>query len=185
MVKKIAIGLLAAVALAIVVVLGIAATKPDTIHVERSRVVQATPAAVAPFASDYTRFTTWIPWTALDPDQHVEFSDPPAGVGAWYTWSGDENVGSGRMELLSLSESPTEFEAVHQLEFIEPWPSVARSTLRAEALDDARIELTWSLDQDADFGTKVMLVFLDMDAMIGADFEAGLDELAQLVETKS
>ena len=45
-----------------------------------------------------------------------------------------------------------------------------------------KVEVTWTFDQQADFSTKIMLVFMDMDAMIGADFERGLGTLKGVVE---
>ncbi|EDM81960.1 hypothetical protein PPSIR1_05818 [Plesiocystis pacifica SIR-1] len=176
--KKVLFGVLGVLVLAVVVVLAMAAMKPDQIAVERSLVMKGTPADVKPFASDYTKFTTWIPWTELDPDQTMEFSDPPSGVGAWYTWSGNDDVGSGRMEILSVGDA----EVVHRLTFIEPFASVAESTVRMKDAGEGQVEVTWAFVQDADFGTKLMTVFLDMDAMLGADFDKGLARMKPLVE---
>ena len=178
MVKKIAIGLFAALVLAIVVVLGLAAGKPDTLHVERKLVMKAAPAQVFPYANDFSKFLTWIPWSELDPQQTIEFSEPPSGVGAWYTWSGNDDVGKGRMEVLSADSD----KVVHKLEFIEPFASVAETSVLMKDLGDGTVEVTWSYEQDADFGTKMMCVFMDMDAMLGADFEKGLARLKPLVE---
>jgi hypothetical protein len=176
--KKVALGVLGALVLAILVVLALAAGKPDKLHIERSLVMQGTPAHVFPYANDFTKFTKWIPWTELDPGQSTEFSDPPSGLGAWYTWSGNDDVGSGRMEILLVEPE----KVVHQLEFIEPFASRAQSTVSMKAVADGKVEVTWGFDQDADFGTKVMTVFMDMDKMLGADFEKGLANLKQLVE---
>lgn len=178
MAKKIALGVLAAVVLSILVVLGLAATKPDQLHVERSLVMQGSPEQVFPYASDFTKFTTWMPWAELDPDQTVEYSDPPSGVGAWYTWSGNNDVGQGRMDIVSAEPG----KVVHALHFIEPFESHAQSTMTMKAVDDEHVEVTWAYDQDANFGTKLMTVFADMDTMLGADFEKGLAMLQPLVE---
>jgi hypothetical protein len=176
--KKVALGVLGAFVLAVVVVLALAAGKPDKIHVERGLVMQGTPAHVFPYANDFTKFATWIPWTELDPNQKTEFSDPPSGLGAWYTWSGNKDVGVGRMEILSVQPDAI----ITQLEFIEPFASRAQSTLSMKPAGEGKVEVTWSFDQDADFGTKVMCVFMDMDKMMGPDFEKGLGNLKVLVE---
>lgn len=178
MAKKIALGALALVAVFVLVVVILAATKPDEIHVERSVVMRATPADVHPYANDFTKFMTWMPWAELDPEQKVEYSDPPAGVGAWYTWAGNDDVGEGRMEVVSSEPG----KVVHELEFIEPFASLAESSISMEAVGEDQVEVTWAFTQDADFGTKLMMVFVDMDAMLGADFEKGLKKLQPLVE---
>jgi hypothetical protein len=176
--KKIGLGVLAVLGFFVLVVLALAITKPDHIHVERSLVMKGTPADVHPYANDFQKFTQWIPWTQLDPDQTMEYSDPPSGVGAWYTWSGNDEVGSGRMEL--LSSEPT--KVVLELAFIEPFASTAESTVSMKAISDDEVEVTWAFDQHAGFGTKIMCVFMNFDEMMGPDFETGLARLKPLVE---
>jgi hypothetical protein len=178
MAKKILLGALAVFVLAILIILSLAAAKPDTLHVERKLVMQGTPEDVFPYANDLAEFVEWMPWAELDPDQTIEFSEPTSGVGAWYTWAGNDDVGEGRMEVLSAAPG----EVVHELRFIEPFESEARSTISMKAVGDDRVEVTWAYDQDADFGTKLMTVFVDMDSMLGADFDKGLARLQPLVE---
>jgi hypothetical protein len=177
-IKKVAFGIAGFFGVAALVVVILALTKPDKLHVQRSLAMRGTPELVFPYANDFRKFTTWIPWVELDPNQTVEYSDPSSGVGAWYTWSGNDDVGTGRMELLSAE--PT--KVVHKLEFIEPFASVAEATVSVRPLGDGKIEVTWAYDQDAGFGTKLMTVFMDMDAMLGADFDKGLARLKPLVE---
>lgn len=176
--KKVLLGLLAALLLALFAVLGLAATKPDTLTVQRSLLVQAAPADILPYAQDYRLFVQWIPWTALDPAQEVRFSEPPAGVGAWYTWKGNDKVGEGRMTILAVSEERVD----SRLEFLAPWESTANSFLTARPRGDGQTEVTWGFVQENDGMSKVMMVFMDMDAMLGADFEKGLAALKPMVE---
>jgi hypothetical protein len=176
--KKVALGTLGVLAVAVAGVCIVAATKPDNIHVERKLVMQGTPADVFPYANDFKKFTAWIPWTELDPNQKTEYSDPSSGVGAWYTWSGNDDVGSGRMEVLSAEPE----KVVLKLEFIEPFESLAESSVTSKAIGADQVEVTWAYDAKADFGTKIMCVFMDMDAMMGPDFEKGLSKMKSLVE---
>lgn len=176
--KKIALGVAGVFGLFVLIVLILAATKPDRIHVERSLVMRGTPADVFPYANDFRKFTTWIPWVDLDPEQKIEYSDPSSGVDAWYTWAGNKDVGSGRMDLLSAAPD----KVVHKLVFKEPFESVAEASIIMKAVGDDQVEVTWAMDQAADFGTKIMCVFMDMDKMIGPDFEKGLSRLKPLVE---
>jgi hypothetical protein len=176
--KKIALGVLGVFGLIVAVVLVLAATKPDQIHVERKLVMQGTPADVFPYANDLRKFTTWIPWTDLDPNMTIEYSDPSAGAGAWYTWAGNDDVGSGRMDMISTE--PT--KVVHKLQFVEPFASESLATVSMKAIGADQVEVTWAFDQEANFGTKIMCVFMDMDKMMGPDFEKGLSKLEVLVE---
>jgi hypothetical protein len=82
------------------------------------------------------------------------------------------------MEILSAEPHAV----VHKLEFIEPFASIAQSTVSTKPAGEGKVEVTWAFDEDAGFGTKVMTVFMDMDKMLGPDFEKGLGNLQKLVE---
>lgn len=178
--KKVALGALGVFVLAIVIVLALAAGKPDTIHIERSLVMKGTPAQVFPYANDLTKYAKWIPWSQLDPNQTTEFSDPPAGPGAWMKWKGNEDVGEGRMEVVSSAPDTVTYE----VEFIEPFPGTVKGAVIMKAVGADQVEVTWTFDQDAGFGTKVMCVFMDMEKMMGPDYEKGLSNLKALVEAE-
>ena len=175
--KKFLLGLLAVVAVAVIVVLGLATTKPDTVHVERSTVMAATPADVYPFVNDFTEFPKWSPWQKRNPNVQTQFSDPTSGVGAWYSWKGNADVGEGKMTI--LTSSPT--QVTEDLEFIAPMAGHATVALEMQPEGDGT-KVTWGYDQAANFGSKVMAVFVNMDDMIGPDFAEGLANLQTLAE---
>ncbi|MEC7947719.1 MAG: polyketide cyclase, partial [Myxococcota bacterium] len=98
-----------------------ASMQPGTTHVERSVTVMAGAVDLEPHIADFTNFVNWSPWTGLDPEQVSRFSDPPGGPGAWYSWEGNRDVGSGRMDL-TVHEAG---RVTHHLTFIEPFPAEA------------------------------------------------------------
>lgn len=167
-----------------VVVLGLSAawlTQPDEIYVERSTVVQASPQVIWPHLADLRQFPKWSPWQDLDPDMAAEFSEISAQVGAWYEWRGDSNVGSGRMTIKDLQDPVL---VVHDLEFIEPWESASEVRLALEPRSEGT-QVTWSMRSPSSLLAHIAGFFLDMDALIGADFEKGLARLAQLAEAEA
>lgn len=164
--------------LLIVGVAGAAASRPDKLHIERSKVVKATPADVYPYVYDMDKWVTWNPWKDLDPGQKLTFSEARQGVGAWYAWKGNDQVGEGKMSIVSVKENA---QVVDRLEFIAPWQSVATVTFDLKP-SGSGTEIVWSMDEDQNFGAKVMGLFMDMDAMLGADFTKGLTTLAPMVE---
>jgi hypothetical protein len=165
--------------LAVVALVGAIVMQPDVMHIERSRVVESAPKDLWPQVADLKAFVAWSPWSGLDPNQVVEFSDPAAGVGAWYTWKGNSDVGSGKM---SITGGKVNARVEHDLEFIEPFASTAdvSITLTEEALN--RTKVTWAMDSKNDFMGKAFGLFVDMDAMLGADFDKGLASLATRAE---
>ncbi|MFT4625172.1 MAG: hypothetical protein ACI8PZ_003838 [Myxococcota bacterium] len=176
---------LAGVALAVVALAaalgGAVATQPDTLHVERSIAITASPAVVFPMANDYRNWDKWDPWRAKDPDQKTTISDPPLGVGAWTAWEGDENVGRGKMTII---ESTPNILVRQTLEFFEPWESTAVATVAIDPAD-AGCNVTWSFDSQQDLMSKAAGLFMDMDSMLGPDFEAGLASLKAAAEAES
>lgn len=179
--KKFALGALGLVALLVGGVAAAASMQPDTLHVERSVVVAAAPADVFPYANEFDKWQQWNPWRELDPSQKETFSENKVGAGAWYEWQGNDDVGRGRMEI--TSSVPTE-KVVYDLHFIEPFESRAVVTF-AVAPEGEGSKLTWGFDSEQNFGAKMFALFADMDAMLGADFQRGLDKLKPLAEASA
>jgi len=164
----------------VVVALGGAAVavsmQPDTLQIERSVQIDAPAEDVHAAVSDYEAFKAWSPWD-YDPDMTVDISQPSSGVGATYAWQGNQDVGSGKMT--TTLDEPLRVE--QDLEFIEPFAGKARvAYVLVEG--DGGTTLTWRMTQDLDFMGKAMGLLMDMDGMIGADFDKGLGRVKTGVE---
>ena len=172
-IKKIALVVVALVA----AVLIYATTKPDTLHVERSASIQAAPERLHPLINDFHRWSEWSPWEKLDPALARTFSGTPSGRGAVYEWSGNNDVGQGRME---ITESVPNRITI-QLDFIKPFEAHNTTEFRLDPRGEGT-NVTWTMQGPNSYMGKVMSVFMDMDRMIGADFEAGLANLRSVVQ---
>jgi uncharacterized protein YndB with AHSA1/START domain len=168
-------------AIALAVVLILAATKPDTFRVQRAAVVKAPPEKIFPLISSFRQWATWSPWENKDPAMKRTYSGSESGRGAVYAWHGNKNVGSGRMEILDAT-SPSKI--VIKLDFFKPFEghNTAEFTLLPQG-GATTTNITWVMHGPASFMSKVMQVFMNLDRMIGKDFEAGLSNLKQLTET--
>src|SRR5438067_1402180 len=87
-------------AVAIVAVLVIAATKPDTFRVQRTIGIKAPPDKVFALINDLRGWSAWSPYEKKDPNMKRTFGATTVGKGATYQWDGDKNVGQGRMEIV-------------------------------------------------------------------------------------
>ena len=175
MLKKILLVLL----VAIVALLGYAWTRPDTYTVTRSAVVPAPPERVFALIDDFHHWAEWSPWQKLDPAMKATYSGPASGVGAVYAWEGNKQVGKGRME---ITESMPPRKVGIKLDFIEPFASNNTTDLTLAA-EGTGTRVTWTMTGNHNFMSKLMSVFVSMDAMIGKDFERGLDNLKTAVAT--
>ena len=168
----------AVVVVAVAGVLGYAASRPNAFRVERSRVIKATPERIYALLEDFHRWTEWSPWEKLDPAMQRTFSGPERGVGAGYHWVGNKQVGEGHMEITGAS-APSDLTI--KLDFLKPWEAhnTTRFALRPE---DGGTHLSWTMEGSSPFMFKVMGVFMNMDNLIGKDFEKGLANLAAALE---
>jgi uncharacterized protein YndB with AHSA1/START domain len=175
------IAVLLAIAIAIVLIL--AATKPDTFSIQRTAAVKAPAERIFPLVNNFHQWAGWSPWENKDPAMKRTYSDAESGKGAVYAWDGNKNVGSGRMEILDAS-SPSKI--VIKLDFFKPFEghNTAEFSFVPERNASATT-ITWVMHGPSSFISKVMQVFMNLDSMIGRDFEAGLASLKRLAEKQA
>lgn len=174
MLKKILLG----VAVLLAVLVAVIVTRPDTFQVERTQTVAA-PAAVAyAQVADFRNWKAWSPWEKLDPAMKTSFSGTLGEVGSTYEWSGNSDVGIGKM---TVTETKPGESVRIKLEFIEPYASTSDSVFTF-APQGAGTQVKWVMKGDHNFMSKAMGLFMDMDAMIGKDFEKGLAQLSTHAE---
>jgi uncharacterized protein YndB with AHSA1/START domain len=165
-------------AIAVAVVLILAATKPDTFTVRRAATIKAPPEKIFSAISDFHQWTSWSPWEHRDPAMKRAYSGADSGKGAVYAWDGNKNVGSGRMEILEVSVPS---KVVIKLDFLKPFEAHNTAEFTMLPQGDAT-SLTWVMHGPAPFMNKMMQVFMNLDHMIGRDFEAGLANIKTISE---
>ena len=165
-------------AIAIAAILVLAATKPNTLRVQRSVGINAPPERIFPLISDFHQWRNWSPYEQKDPAMKRTYSGAERGKGAAYAWDGDKNVGSGRMEILDVS-APSKI--VIKLDFFKPFEghNTAEFTMLPQG-DGTHV--TWLMHGPANFMSRLIQVFMNLDNMIGRDFEAGLANLKTITE---
>ena len=168
------------VIVAVAALLIFAATRPDEFAVQRRIVIAADAAKIYPFIADFRQWPAWSPWEKLDPAMKRTLSGSAEGRGAIYAWEGSGKVGAGRME---IKEAAVPSKVRIQLDFIRPFEghNVTDFTLLPGG-DGGSTEVTWLMQGPAPFVSKLMGVFVNMDTMIGKDFETGLANLKAAAE---
>jgi hypothetical protein len=169
-------------AIIIAIVLSLAAAKPNTFSVERATSVTAPSEKIFPLIDDFHRWASWSPYENKDPAMQRSYSGAASGEGAVYGWDGNSNVGSGRMEILD-SSAPAKI--VIKLDFFRPFEghNTAEFTMLPQGdATQGTTRVTWRMHGPAPFMSKLMQVFMNLDHMIGRDFEIGLANLKKLAE---
>ncbi len=168
------------VALAVIVLgfVGVVAMRPSEYRVARTATIAAPAPAVFAQVNDFHKWDAWNPWAKLDPAMKQAYAGAPAGIGAIYTWAGNSEVGEGRM---TLTESrPSDLVRI-RLEFLKPFATTSTAEFSFKPEGD-HTAVTWSMAGKVNFMAKVVHLFMDMDRMIGGNFEKGLAQLKSVVE---
>src|SRR5262249_11486429 len=130
--------------------------------------------------NDLQRFPAWSPYEHRDPQMKRAFSGPHAGEGAAYAWEGNRNVGKGELTIEKVNEPSRITMLLHMIKPFEVRNTVD-FTLAPEGNATA---VTWAMQGRAHLCAKVMHVFLNVDRMVGKDFESGLLNLKALAENQ-
>jgi hypothetical protein len=177
MLKRILLGLVAVIVVAAVVVLVLASRQPDEFRVQLTTTINAPAEKIVGHIEDFHQWSAWSPWEHLDPAMQRTFSGAPTGKGSIYEWSGNDDVGQGRMEILDSTPD----KVAIKLDFYKPMEASNIAEFDLQPKGDAT-DVTWAMYGPMPFISKVMCVFFDLDKMVGPDFEKGLAELKKVSE---
>ena len=177
--KKILIAL-AVIAVVLGAFAAVVAMQPSDLHISRSASIEAPPSEVFAVVNNFHNWEDWSPWVKRDPNAKNTYEGPNEGVGAIFKWSGNDEVGEGMM---TLTESQPSDRVGIKLEFIRPFPDTADVEFTFKP-DGDRTVVTWAMDGEQRFIEKAICMFMDMDEMVGGDFDEGLANLKSVVESK-
>lgn len=163
-------------AIAVAVVLAIVAfiaTRPASYRIVRRGSISAPADTVFGYINDFQKWPVWSPWEKLDPDMKRSHAGPTSGVGSRYAWSGNKKAGAGSME---ITESVPNQRIAIDLQFERPFkarnPTEFTFTPNADG-----VTVTWAMTGHNNFIGKAFCLFVDMDQMVGKDFDQGLANL--------
>jgi hypothetical protein len=166
-----------AVAVLLAAVLLYAATKPDIFRVQRATSIKAPPEKIAAVLGDFHGWQAWSQWEKMDPAMKRSYSGAAKGKGAVYAWEGNKDVGQGRMEITEAAPRRVAMD----LDFIKPFEAHNKVVFTLAPKGDST-EVSWDMQGPLPYVAKVVHVFLDMDGMVGKQFETGRANLKTFSE---
>ena len=174
MIKTIAMVL----ALLIAALLIYAATKPDSFRIERGATIKAPPEKIFALINDFHQWEAWSPWEKIDPALKRIYSGAANGVGAVYEWSGNKDIGQGRMEIV---ESVPSAKVMLKLDFVTPFEAHNKADFTlAQQGDETKV--TQAMYGPSPYISKLMTIFFSMEKMVGKKYEEGLANLKAIAE---
>jgi hypothetical protein len=171
-----------AFAILIAAILGLAAMRPDTFRIARSIDVNAPADKIFPLINDYRNWGSWSPYENIDPAMQRTFSGAASGKGSIYEWTGNKNIGHGRMEIIDTTPPS---KILIKLDFFSPFEAhnIAEFTIHPQGnATNPTTNVTWAMHGPAPFMAKIMHMFFNMDKMVGGQFQQGLTSMKAVAE---
>lgn len=168
-----------AILLLVAIVLVVGAFAPKKFHVARSITINAPVEQVWEQVNYFKNFNNWSPWYALDTNQTVEIEGVDGEVGSVMKWSSEvENVGTGSQTKIVVEE----YTAVENELRFGGFDMVSIDRWELSGNEDSTF-VTWSIRGDLDFQSSILFFLMNPDKMMGPDFEQGLQNLKEYVES--
>jgi hypothetical protein len=152
--------------------------QPAEFKVARKLKIQAPASVVYEQLTDFHKWDGWSPWAKLDPAMKTVYSGPASGVGASYHWVGNDEVGEGNMEIKAVK--PAEQVDI-QLDFLKPFEAHNDTSFKLQPEVDG-VVVNWEMTGRNNFMAKAFAMVMNMDQMVGKDFEKGLAQLKTVSE---
>ena len=169
---------LIAVAVIVVLFVIVVVLRPADFRITRSATISSSPATVFEQVNDLHKWQEWSPWAKLDPAVKNSFAGSPAGIGAAFSWSGNNEVGEGTM---TITESRPSDLVRFRLEFRRPFKGTNIAEFTFQPRGDQTV-VTWSMSGTNGFIGKALGLIMNCDKMVGGQFEKGLANLNSVVQ---
>lgn len=119
-------------------------------------------------------------WANMDPNMKKEYTGTDGAVGFVSAWDSDNSdVGRGEQEIVKINEGE---RIDYELRFKEPFESKEPAYLITEKIDGQQTKVKWGFNGKMDYPMNLMMLFMDMEEMIGNDLENGLNNLKIVLE---
>lgn len=147
---------------------------------ERTIVIKASKERIWPHIATHAALAEWSPFLDADPYVVTEVSGNDGEEGCVFSWEGNKEVGAGTQTLSHISK-PDRVEL--QLHFIKPFEGKADSYISQTDEGNGSTKVAWGFNTAYAYPLNVMLLFINMDKMMGATFDKGLHQLKQKSES--
>ncbi len=152
---------------------------PTKQQLERSIIINASPAEVYNYLSKLENFNKWSIWNQNDSTLKYTITGTDGMPGAVNSWSGDPELsGEGKMQITTLKLNE---KIRHHINFIKPRQMEADSDFELEAINN-QTKVSWQFELKTPRPWNIFNVFSSLSRRMGKDFEEGLKSLKATIE---
>lgn len=149
------------------------ALKPGACNISREIVIKATPEVLFPFINNSRKMNDWMPWQDSDPGVKMQYSGPDEGVGSKSSWDSPGKMGTGNAIVI---ESVQNRSVKTQLTYTKPMEMAQLAEVSLTPVDGGT-KVKWSVDGHNGFMFRLMGVIMNVEKMVGDEFDKGLSKL--------
>jgi hypothetical protein len=121
-------------------------------------------------------------WANMDPNMKKEYKGIDGTVGFVSAWdSNDKKVGKGEQEIVKITEGE---RIDYELRFIKPFAGKAKAHMLTKKIGENETRVIWGIESGMKYPMNLMLLFMNMDKIMGNDLEVGLANLKKALEKK-
>jgi uncharacterized membrane protein len=149
-------------------------------HVEREVTINKPKSEVFNYLKYLKNQDNFSVWAKMDPNMKSEYKGTDGTVGFISAWESDnKNVGKGEQEIKNIIDGE---RIDYELRFLKPWKAINPAYITTEEVSINKTKIKWGIHGKMDFPMNLMLLFMNMEKMIGKDFQTGLDNLKNVLE---
>lgn len=174
--KKILITILIIIAIPLIVALF---TKKEY-AVEREVIINKPKQEVFDYIKFLKNQDNYSVWATMDPNMKKEYRGTDGAVGFIASWDSQmKEVGKGEQEIMKISDAERlDFE----LRFKVPFEATDNAYMTTETIAENQTKVKWGFEGKMNYPMNFMLLFMDMEKMLGNDLETGLSNLKKVLE---
>jgi hypothetical protein len=173
------ITILLVIAVIIAIILAIALVVKKDYKVERDIIINRNKTEVFNYIKSLKNQDNFSKWGSMDPAMKKEYRGMDGTVGFVSSWDGNKKVGKGEQEIVKIAEGE---RVDYRLHFIKPFEGLADAYMTTAANSDSQTKVTWGMSSSMKYPMNIMLLFMNMERMIGDDFSTGLNNLKNILE---
>lgn len=151
---------------------------PAHVRVERSIDINASADVVKAKIVDLKFFyEAWSPWTEKDPAMEVTYTGEAGTEGSSMAWDSKvKEVGKG-----SMTYKYTRGDTIMESLFFEGHGEA--QVYHIVTANGNSCKVSWIMQNSVPFPARALMLFMNMDKMVGPDFEKGLNKLKTAMES--